>query len=194
MTDEHWQAITEEILGLWGSSGRAEFEQRRLRVWANRWKTERYSVMQAVLHELELRTRPGWPAPGEVHATVAAVKQRFQFRLPGRAEPPEAEGPLSAAEWFERADWLWAAAADRVASGRGVVGDRWHRYLSTLAEFYADNGARVESGHQRLWPPPSIGGFFGRVLDRFVDGRDRSAEDARDRARRTAHVPPERDA
>lgn len=164
MTDDEWGEIETEAKGLWGTSNR-ELVDQRLATWRKRWKGELRPTMTAALRILE-HSAEHWPSVKAVHAAVDEVKARF--RPVRQSEGREPDAPLSPRQLAEMAAALVAAANDRVVSGRGREGDRWHSYLFTLAEFYEANAARLRAGDAPEWPPPRFGGL--PVLARVLEG------------------------
>jgi len=187
MIDEQWTECRDEIVGLWGA-GHRDVMDRRLDVWAKRFRTEKHAVVMGAIKKLE-HTAKHWPSIADMHAAIDETKARFARSVAVPEKPGTAPAALGAKECTQLAGELVGAARERVRSGRGVDGDPWHRYLLELAEFYERNADRIRAGERVVWPPPLASEVpMARALRRAVVA-DPEADRAEHR-RRTEHLPP----
>lgn len=177
MTEQEWQLVADDMVGLWGSGNR-ELIDRRLAVLRKRFLTERLSVMQGAVKVLEMQAAH-WPPVKDFHSAVEGQKSRQGMRgySPTRHR---GDAPLGPGDCIEIAGHLVHAANERVRSGRGVEGDRWHGYLIGLAQHYEHGADEIRAGREFPWPPPGIAP--DPALARLF--RDTRREDGADAARR----------
>ncbi len=184
MIESQWDEIKAELTGLWGA-GNAQITERRLDVWAKRFRNERHAVVVAAIKKLE-RICKHWPSIADMHGAIDEVQSRFGHGRPAGIAQRQPDAPVTNASMIEMAERLVHAAGERVRSGRGVDGDPWHRYLLDLAAFYEINAERHRRGDSLTWPPPAASGAMAGALGRVF--RDTGRDDAADRAeRRRAH-------
>ena len=177
MTDQEWQQVADDVLGLWGS-GNQQIVDRRLAAMRKRFQTERLSVMQTAVKQLEMHAAH-WPPMKDFHAAIDQAKQRTGQRGYSPTRTRDA-APLGPGDCIEIAGRLVSAANDRVRSGRGIEGDGWHGYLIGLAHHYEHAADELRAGNPFPWPPPGVPpmGALRRVF------RDTRAEDAADARKR----------
>jgi hypothetical protein len=158
MMDSQWDDVAREITALWGTSNNA-LNLSRLAAWKERWGNSSYREVSEALHDLE-KQHDRWPSVAMMYATVKQVQARDAARSPQRERQPE--GPISPAEYAQ-------IVADLCAAGSRAKDPRWQAYMYELADSYEANRLRVMRGEPRAWPPPSIGGHFGRVLRQIAE-------------------------